>query len=60
MPKKPHALWILPVLIVLSAFWGCGDKKNTQKEDSKTRKTEWLSIMGGSIRRQFLAVCGWH
>ena len=58
MPKKPHALWILPVLIVLSAFWGCGDKKNTQKEDSKARKTEWLSIMGGSIGGSFSQFAG--
>lgn len=58
MPKKPHALWIFPILIVLSAFWGCGDKKNTQKEDSKTRKTEWLSIMGGSIGGSFSQFAG--
>lgn len=58
MPKKPHALWMPLVLIVLSAFYGCGDKKNTPKESSETRKTEWLSIMGGSIGGSFSQFAG--
>ena len=58
MPKKPHALWMSLVLIVLSAFCGCGDKKNTAKEGSETRKTEWLSIMGGSIGGSFSQFAG--
>ena len=58
MPKKPHALWMPLVLIVLSAFCGCGDKKNTPKEGSETRKTEWLSIMGGSIGGSFSQFAG--
>ena len=58
MPKKPHTLWIFLVLIGLSVFYGCGDKKNTPKESSETRKTEWLSIMGGSIGGSFSQFAG--
>lgn len=53
MPK-----WIPLVFIVLITFYGCSDKKNTAKERSDMRETEWLSIMGGSIGGSFSQFAG--
>ncbi len=58
MLKKPRALWIPLVLIALSVFCGCSDKKNTEKKRADTRETEWLSILGGSIGGSFSQFAG--
>ncbi len=53
---------IFVALVVLAAFYGCGDKQSSEKvstsDDSSRQEKEWLSIMGGVIGGSFSQFAG--